>query len=138
MQFTVHGTEFTIDLDNLPDEMVDGLLEQGVKILAQRVNAGNGDLSESDKANNVADLLDRLRAGTYRFGGGGGSSVSPVVKFRRDIIRDAAKAKGKTGLTVKQLDAMFANQPEAVQAKITAKAEKLAEQAATDGIEVNV
>lgn len=77
-------TTFTVDLKNATvtfdptkwsDEFKVGLWAQGVKILAQRVNAEPKDgphRTDEEKARALSDLVDKLVAGTYVFGAGRG------------------------------------------------------------------
>lgn len=101
----VSGVAFTVNLSNAPEELVRGVVAQGIKILLQRSTATTQDkpLTPREQADKMAKVAASLNDGTWRPGTGiGGGRLDDVEReFRVQYVARLVKAGVKASEATK-------------------------------------
>lgn len=135
MDIIVNGTSYTVDESKFSPETQAALIEQGVKIIAQRANAGEENKDKFET--NIRERLAALEANTYRFGagGGGGPRLSPEEVYWREGA--AIMAKSKMAMTAKDAE-KYVKQDRAVVIAGISEAAKVGKKTVTEKLEAYV
>lgn len=106
------GKAYTVDRDKMNEATMLALATQGLRIVAQRVNASNADYKPEEKQAEVAKALEAIEGNAYSFGGGGTGQVrDPHAKeVKRLMLVSLAALKVKSAEARKYSLAQWADE----------------------------